>query len=493
LGPLPILTALASLFSGVVSLPAQANTPYCQQTPAQIAQKEQLRKAAMQGDPIAQKGYRAIVAQHAAQLRRCRQKTWPQTQALWIRLYPCDARPWALDTVLDRIVNRGYNQINVESFYNGRVLLPVNQNPTAWDSVMAGSGADNVDLLDQVIRKGRQRGLKVQAWLFSLNFGADYVRRADKQQTIAENGLGQTSLTANIIPGLSVELGLTNSDEAFVDPYSMLARQDYSQMVRAIAQRKPDGMLFDYIRYPRGYGGASVASKPQDLWIYGDASHQVLLQRAFNYKGMELIQRFMNQGFITADDLTASDQLYPKERDPLWQGLNPAKASVKLPTLKRISLLQQELWDLAVAHAAQGVVDFLNAAIAPVRNQMPVGAVFFPEGNLTVGQQGYDSRLQPWDRFPSNISWQPMAYGVCGDTSCIVAQVQRVLRMAPASTQVVPALAGIWQQSVSNRPPLEKQMAAIYRVAPQIKGISHFAYSWQEPGSDQQRKLCRLR
>jgi hypothetical protein len=492
-----LTTTLTASLLGQSLIPAavqaEGTTPYCQQTAAAIAEKENLLQAALSGKRDAQKRYRAVLTQHADRLRQCRSKTWPQTQALWIRLYPCDASPGILDSVLDRIVNRGYNQINVEVFYNGRVLLPTNNNPTAWKSVLAGSGADKIDLLAQTIRKAHDRGIKVYAWLFAMNFGADYVRRPDKQQTMAQNGLGQNSLTASTIAGLGIELGLGNPDEAFIDPYSPQARSDYSRLVRAIAQRHPDGMLFDYIRYPRGHGGASVAAKVQDLWIYGEASHKVLLQRAANYQGMELIQRFMNRGSISAEDLKDINTLYPKEREPSWQGLNPANSSATLPIAKRVALLQAELWQLTVAHAFQGVVDFLNAAIAPVRQQtISLGAVFFPEGNLSVGE-GFDSRLQAWDRFPTFLTWHPMSYGVCGNTSCILSQVQRVLRQSPAKSQVRPVLAGIWQQSVSNRPSLELQMADLYRTAPYLKEVSHFAYSWQEPGSDLQRKFCSLR
>jgi hypothetical protein len=490
-----IAATLATSFAsqGLLVLPASAKaTPYCQQLPEAIAQKDKLRAAAMGGDRNAQNRYTTILKQHGDRLRNCRKKTWPQTQALWIRLYACDTRAGMLEQVLDRIVNRGYNQINVEVFYNGRVLLPANANPTAWSSVLAGTGADNVDLLARVIQKGRERGLKVYAWLFSMNVGAEYVSRPDKLQTIAQNGLGQTSLNANTIAGLSIEMGMVNPDEAFADPYSALVRQDYRRMVQAIAQRKPDGMLFDYIRYPRGHGAASVASKVQDLWIYGEASRRVLLQRAFNYKGMELIQRYLNRGYITGDDLKAIHLLYPKEPQPLWQGLDLPKSTEKLPLAQRVAALQAELWELTVAHAAQGVLDFLASAIAPARQQgIPIGVVFFPEGNLSVGQ-GFDSRLQPWDRFPSELSWQPMSYGVCGSTSCIVSQVQRVMQQSPANVQIIPALAGIWQQPVSNRPPLEQQMAALSPYSSLIQSVSHFAYSWQEPGSDRDRKFCSL-
>jgi hypothetical protein len=480
--------------------PAQAeNTPYCQQTTAAIAQKEKLRVDAVKGNADAQKKYKALLVQQGDRLRTCRTQTWPQNQAIWIRLYACDAKPGVLEAVLDRIVDRGYNQVYVEAFYSGRALLPANQNVTPWMSTLAGSGADNVDLLAQAIQKGRARGLKVYAWMFGMNFGANYVRRFDRQQTLAKNGLGQTSLTAKVMPGLSTDLGQLNPDEVFVDPYSPQARQDYSTLIAAIAQRKPDGILFDYIRYPRGSGSASVASKVQDLWVYGDASQQTLLQRAQNASGMELLRRFLQSGFLKADDLKETNSVKGlatsklSEQRPVWQGIDTGRIPSNLPTAKQATLFQSELWRLAVAHAGQGVIDFVNEAVGNVQTQgIATGLVFFPDGNLTIGQ-GYDSRLQLWDRFPATTEWHPMAYGVCGNTSCIMQQIERVLSRAPAGVQVKPVLAGVWQKSVGNRPPLEAQMQVLYRLAPQLTSVSHFAYSWQEPGSDRDRKACIVR
>jgi hypothetical protein len=118
--------------------------------------------------------------------------------------------------------------------------------------------------------------------------------------------------------------------------------------------------------------------------------------------------------------------------------------------------------------------------------------VFFPEGNQALGQ-GYDSRLQPWDRFSSNLQWHPMSYANCGNVDCIVAQVRQVLKMAQPGTKVIPALAGKWGESISNRPSLEVQMQALRQLSPQIKGVSHFAYSWQYPQDDNERKSCNVR
>ncbi len=57
-----------------------------------------------------------------------------------------------------------------------------------------------------------------------------------------------------------------------------------------------------------------------------------------------------------------------------------------------------------------------------------------------------------------------MSYGNCGNVSCIVAQVKRVLSMTKPGTKVIPALAGKWGESVSNRPSLEVQMQALRTI-----------------------------
>ncbi|MGG6267933.1 hypothetical protein ACQ4M3_14225 [Leptolyngbya sp. AN03gr2] len=464
--------------------------PYCQQTSDMIRQKDAARREALKGGAEAQQNYQTLIRQHSEQLRQCRNQNWLKTQGLWLRLYACDARPGAIEEVLDRIVDRGYNEVYVETFYNGQVLLPANDNPTAWQSVIQSS---NVDLLAQVIQKGRDRGLKVYAWMFSMNFGYTYANKPEKQVSLLRNGRGQTSLNANTIAGLSTDLGALNPDEAFIDPYSLAAKQDYYRMVKEVLKRRPDGLLFDYIRYPRSRGKGSVATNVQDLWIFGEASRKALIDRGLNNKGRELIKRYIDRGSISANDVAAVDKLFPREKVPMWQGRIPSAIDTRGTAGQRARVLQSDLWRLSVAHAMQGVVDFLNVAIYPVQQAgLPAGAVFFPEGNQAIGR-GFDSRLQPWDRFPKNISWHPMSYATCGNADCVVKQVQRVLAQAPQGTEVRPVLAGIWQEPISNRPPLEVQMEALKSLSPRISSVSHFAYSWQEPRSDQDRKGCVAR
>lgn len=473
-----VSTGLNLLFGNPTPVAAQTNA-YCQLSQEAIAQKNTLRNQALQGNSEAQRQYRDILNKHADLIRQCRNRTWPQEQAIWLRLYPCDVRPGAIESLMDRVVNRGYNKVYVEVFFDGQVLLPKAENNTPWPSAIRTPGSERVDLLAQAINKGKERGLSVYAWMFTMNFGYNYAQRSDRQQALARDGYGNTSL--KVVP---------DGSQVFIDPYHRQARIDYYNMVQQVLRRRPDGILFDYVRYPRQGGTASVASRVQDLWVYGEASKQALLDRALNNKGRELIRRYVERGTVTAQDIAAVNSQFPQEGPPLWQGRNTVQAANKQGGQPS---LQWELWQLAVAHAAQGVLDFVAMAALPAQ-QMGIknGAVFFPEGNQAIGQ-GYDSRVQPWDRFPSTMEWHPMSYALCGGSGCIADQVARVLSFAPSGTKVYPALAGVWGQTLEGgkRPSLEEQMRGVRVGAPQVAGVSHFAFSWQEPEIERDRKFCK--
>ncbi|MEA5573265.1 family 10 glycosylhydrolase [Calothrix sp. UHCC 0171] len=478
---------LAVFVTSSLLLPFLANKPisaqvneYCQLSPRSVQEKENLRISALRGNEAAQISYKQILKQHAQIIKECRQQNWLKVQAIWLRLYPCDIKAGSLDRIMDRIANKGYNQVYVETFYDGRVLLPANRNPTPWKSVVNLPGAENADLLAAAIQKGRQRGLKVYSWMYTNNFGYSYAQRKDRENAIARNGKGQTSLYV-----------VDNGTQVFIDPYNKQAKADYYRMVEEVARRRPDGILFDYVRYPRQAGEDSIATKVTDLWLYTEATQQALFRRAKNYKGLELIRRFIGKGYITVSDINDTDRLYPQENEPLWQGRNPTMQKAIIPPGLRQPQLQSELWQLSVAHAMQGIVDFVNMAAYPAQKMgIPAGTVFFPEGNQILGQ-GYDSRLQPWDRFPSSLEWHPMSYANCGNAGCIAQQVERVLRISQSDTQIIPAIAGSWGKSISNRPSLEIQMQALRQFAPRVRGISHFAYSWQYPQHDSDRKFCQ--
>ena len=488
---LPLALCSLALPVSISMAPVQAQVPgFCHSPAGEAKAKLNLLRAAIAGDVEAQQAYDQQVAADARELQQCRARNWPQNQAIWLRLHECDLEPGVLDTLLDRIVSRGYNQVYVEVFYNGRVLLPAANNPTTWSSEIRNPKYANRDLLAETIKKGRARGLKVYAWMFSLNYGHQYGQRSDRNSVLARNGQGKTSLTLLDYADPNINLDNGDIDRAFVDPYSAQARQDYARMLQAILQRKPDGVLFDYIRYPRQTGGASVSSKLSDLWVFGNSSRQALINRATNQKGRAVIQHYLQQGSISAGALKSFDSQYPKEKAALWQGRQVPKG--KLPPVGvRTTRLNRDLWLLSVAHAYQGIVDYLSIfATTSMRQGVPAGAAFFPDANRRVGQ-GYDSRMQPWHRFPKNIEWHAMSYGTCGNTSCIVQQVQRVLQRA-SGAQVKPVIAGRWGQTYRNRPSLEAQMSAIRRVAPQVRTVSHFDFSWQDPQFANARRSCRV-
>ena len=472
--------SLLSILSSRVEAQIQ---PYCHFTPETITEKANFRKAALKGNTVASKNYQKIIKKQAETLNQCRRQSWLKNQAVWLRLYPCDVRPGEIEEVLDRIVNKGYNRVYLEVFYDGQVLLPPADNPTVWQSVLETTpGASKRDLLAEVIAKGRQRGLKVYAWVFTMNFGYSYSRLPDRQGVLARNGKGENSLEY-----------IQDNSQVFIDPYNRRAQLDFYRLIQEVTERSPDGILFDYIRYPRGTGTESVASQVKDLWIYSPAAKRALYQRALNTQGQWLIHRFVNQGQITARDIQKVRSMAPSEKVPLWQGRNPfpGEADSSLGQLQKA--YNADLWNLSVAHAAQGVIDFLSfAATSAEKQEIPTGAVFFPGGNKLIGQKSFDSRLQAWHQFPPNMEWHPMSYSVCGKTSCIVNDIQRVVYYAPQGIQIIPALAGTWGTDYKNRPSLEEQMEAIRFRVPEVNSVSHFAYSWQEPEFDRKRKFCKF-
>ncbi|MEL7476813.1 MAG: hypothetical protein AAGJ55_11380, partial [Cyanobacteria bacterium J06555_12] len=198
--------------------------------------KDELRQVSID-DESAATAYNQLVSDHADRLEDCRRDTWPQQQAIWLRLYPHDAQPGVLADVLDRVVNRGYNQVYIEVFYEGRVMLPVADNPTVWRSVLeeavaAGEVDEEYDLWAEAVRQGQARGLDVHGWMFALNFGWAYGELSDRQDVLAVNGEGETSISNaewdadEVSDGRAFYSDPSELEHLFVDPYNDTARAD---------------------------------------------------------------------------------------------------------------------------------------------------------------------------------------------------------------------------------------------------------------------------
>lgn len=459
----------------------------CQISSADVNEKSALLQAVLNGDTNAATEYRNLVRRHAREQAECRQGSWPRNRAIWLNLYPCDTQFGQIDQLFDRIANDGYNQIYLATLANGQVLLPGNDNPTPWPSVARTPATASIDLLANAVTAGRARGIEVHAWMFALNYGYAYGQREDRQAALAHNGRDQTSLDRSMAD-------TNNADGVFVDPYSPIARQDYQRLLDAVLARDPAGVVLDYVRYPKLSGTDSVADEVRDLWVYGPASRAALLDRAQTPAARSQLETYLDTGRApaTPPPTPSSDASRDSSRDASTT-TTPPRQQTDTPAVS----LQTELWNLSVAHAAQGIIDFVNLAAAPIQNQRrPVGAAFFPKGNLAIGN-GFDSRLQPWDKFPTSIVWHPMLYGGCNGTSCILEDLDRVRQFAPPGVTIVPALAGSWGSISQDRhPPLEDQMEAIAQVAADPRGninaVSHFAFGWQYPNLENERKFCRL-
>jgi hypothetical protein len=507
-----LLALTLFILAGSFTQPAFAQVgEYCQFEKEAIAHKDKLRMAAFQennksenSDKIAaMEEYQALVKQHNQALNTCRQKSWLKTQGIWLRLYPCDLQSGKLEEVMDRIVNRGYNQVFVEVISNGTILLPMTANTTAWNSLVQSEKYKNADLLKLAIDKGRERGIKVHAWLFTMNVGIGYGQGFERngisrqtvarQQALARNGNGDSTISIVENLGKNPNGEVPTKNQLFIDPYNYQAQSDLYLAAYEVAKRKPDGVAFDYVRYKRGAGAASVVSNVRYLWIYGHASLAALRDRAENFQGRELINRFLKQGYVTPTDLQVVKKLYPEESEPLWQGRRPTGKSIseKSPA---IAYWQNELWRLAVGHAFIGVIHYLKIVSKPVLQQgIPASVAFFSDGNQPVGD-GFDSRMQPWHLLPTTYEWRPMAYAICGKPECIVAQIRRVFQYAPEGAEISPILLGQWNESFRDRPSLELQMQAIHQEFAAINSISHFSFGWQtrELAFSRSRQFCKL-
>ncbi len=481
-----ILSGFASL-SSFLALSVSAN-PTCGVEASDRLIKDNLRKS------INLSEYQAYLAKHKAQLEVCRSQDPIKTQALWLRLDP-GVKTETLNDVLDRIVNQGYNAIFVQVFYDGRILLPVSDNPTPWrslteEAVKAGEVSANYDLWAEVIRKGHERGLKVYGASSAMNFGHSYSRVPNRTSALAINGSGEISGENSIAksqfdpksdskPSLvnGQSSTLTEADYLFIDPFNLQARSDFSGAIAALVKRQPDGILLDYLRYPSRKG---LVSNVKALWIYGLAARKSLLDSMPDLGTKQLMSMYLDAGKVTPEAITRLQEINNQGNK-----LAATQARSKDPALAA-KLVEQMLWKLAVNHAYQGVLSFLDVAIAAVnppnspdlnsinKSNIPIGVTFFPNGNLQKSG-AYDPRMQAWERFPLNLERHPMTYTTCEDGKCVANEVIRVVKALAPQVKICPALAGTWGQSWRGHASFETQIQAIRAVAPQISCVSHFS------------------
>jgi len=118
---------------------------------------------------------------------------------------------------------------------------------------------------------------------------------------------------------------MVDNSQVFIDPYNSQAKRDYYQLITGVIRRH--GVLFDYVRYPRGLGSGSIVNKVQDLWIYSNAAKQALSTCA--QQGLELIRRFLGR-ICDGGRCKAVDKLYPGKKN-CWQAASAPPLSPSSP------------------------------------------------------------------------------------------------------------------------------------------------------------------
>jgi hypothetical protein len=238
-------------------------------------------------------------------------------------------------------------------------------------------------------------------------------------------------------------------------------------------------MVFDYVRYPTNATG-NLIDNVQQLWVHGKSSRTALLNSIDNRNVRELMALYLKNGNLTANDVVQTEK-------QLAETAKVQPTNIKNPQ-ETAEIAEGLLWNIATNHAYQGVINFVTAVSAPLKEKnLPIGTVFFPNGNRAESGR-LEARMQPWDRFPKYMERHPMTYALCSDGSCVAEQVSEVVRQSASDTLICPILAGTWGQGFDGHPSFEKQMQAIRAREPQITCFSHFVYSWMEPESDRLRK-----
>lgn len=180
-------------------------------------------------------------------------------KGLWIRPYRGDLSGLHVLEVLDNAQAMGITEVYVEAFHNGKLHYksPSNLFPLATP---ATATAPEVELLKVYSREARRRGMKVYAWLHTLNFGQAYGEAHPDQ--LVRDGFGQTS-------------GATEKLSWRVSPTHPEVRRRLNLMAWELASSgMVDGVQLDYIRYPVRLknGDVDPSADPRNFWGY--SAHQ---------------------------------------------------------------------------------------------------------------------------------------------------------------------------------------------------------------------------
>jgi uncharacterized lipoprotein YddW (UPF0748 family) len=188
-------------------------------------------------------------------------------KGLWIRPYRGDLTGLHVLEVLDNAQSLGITEIYVEAFQAGTLHYksPSGLFPLATPGSAATNGkaaTPDVELLKIYSREARRRGMKVYAWLHTLNFGQAYGEAHPEQ--LVRDGFGRTS-------------GASEKQSWRVSPSHPEVRRRLNLMAWELASSgMVDGIQLDYIRYPVRLkeGDIDPSADPRNFWGYSAAQMQ---------------------------------------------------------------------------------------------------------------------------------------------------------------------------------------------------------------------------
>ncbi len=191
-------------------------------------------------------------------------------KGLWIRPYRGDLSGLHVLEVLDNAQTMGITEIYVEAFQAGKLqykspsgVFPLaTAEPAGKPSADQPAAGQDIQLLEVYSREARRRGMKVYAWLHTLNFGQAYGEAHPDQ--LVRDGWGRMS-------------GAAEKQSWRVSPSHPEVRRRLNLMAWELASSGlVDGIQLDYIRYPVRLkdGDVDPSPDPRNFWGYSASQFQ---------------------------------------------------------------------------------------------------------------------------------------------------------------------------------------------------------------------------
>lgn len=285
---------------------------------------------------------------------------------MWIRPYRSDLSYAHLLEVLDHAVDWGLTDLYLEDFWGGKLAEPS-------PSQLFPARYPGYSVLRAYAREAHRRGIRVHAWLHTLDFGPGYA--AEHPERLVYDGWGMTS-------------GSTEKGSNTVDPGLSANRAVLKALIEELSGLGyVDGIILDYLRYPVRLKEGEVDSTPDPRNFFG-------------YNPQTLADFFSSN---------------PTLDTPAWHAYlqavssSSASASAELPPLPSPDALR--IWKDWLSDRIAGLV----AEIRPsLKAGIPLSSAYFPNYYFHVN----DSRLQESNRWLNLFEEvHPMCYSFYLDTN----------------------------------------------------------------------------